>query len=192
MFSSIALALLALSPVTFSSPLVQNVTIDGRAGTRNFVDFSGVSSGQNARTFLSNHGFYVSDYDIPSGPVGRSFNPDNVYFGNGVLNMRVNGYNGNGLIQSAEIGSTKAATYGSVKVVYKSSGVPGVVEGNFFYTNDNLEIDFEMLTSTTKTSSQCVPAGIWATNQPLTPGGASTHKTIPLGFAPEFGFHVSH
>lgn len=48
--------------------------------------------------------------------------------------MRVNRYSGSGLIQSAEIASTNTAPFGSVRVIYKSSGVPGVVEGNFFYS----------------------------------------------------------
>lgn len=101
--------------------------------------------------------------------------------------MRVNGYTG-GFIKGAEIATLNSAPYGSVRVQYKSSGVPGVCEGNFFYSafpfgrlsiplemsllmelfsaaNDNLEVDFEILTSTTRTSSPYVPAGIWATNQ---------------------------
>jgi len=79
--------------------------------------------------------------------------------------------------------------YASVRTVQKSSKTKGVVEGNFFYLNDNQEIDWEILTSTISTSSACVPAGIWATNQAVTPGTPNTHQTVPFTFDPTAAFH---
>jgi len=79
--------------------------------------------------------------------------------------------------------------YASVRTVQKSSKTKGVVEGNFFYLNDNQEIDWEILTSTISTSSACVPAGIWATNQAVIPGTPNTHQTVPFTFDPTAAFH---
>jgi hypothetical protein len=47
--------------------------------------------------------------------------------------MKVSAYNGNGNIISSEIATNDRFKYASVRTVLKSSGVPGVVEGNFFY-----------------------------------------------------------
>jgi len=55
--------------------------------------------------------------------------------------------------------------------------------------NDNQEIDWEILTSTISTASACVPAGIWATNQAVTPGTQNTHQTVPFTFDPTADFH---
>lgn len=192
---SAVFAFLAISQVAFASPaplVTENVTdLEGRANLHTYLDFSGARAGQDAIQFLWDRGLYVTEYQMPDpskGPVPREFLKSNVYFGNGVLNMRVNGYTG-GFIKGAEIATLNSAPYGSVRVQYKSSGVPGVCEGNFFYTNDNLEVDFEILTSTTRTSSPYVPAGIWATNQALVPGGQKTYQIVPFTFNPQDAFH---
>ena len=49
------------------------------------------------------------------------------------MDLKVNAYTGNGSVQSAEIVTNSMFKYASVRTVLKSSGVPGVVEGNFFY-----------------------------------------------------------
>ncbi|KAJ7577479.1 glycoside hydrolase family 16 protein [Mycena floridula] len=152
------------------------------------MDFSSVKPGQDVAAFLSAHGFYISNYPTSSTPVAHDFTPNNVAFGTGTLNMKVSAHT-SGSVHSAEIVSTNAAKYGSVRVVYKSSSTKGVCEGNFFYLNDTQEIDFEMLTTTTQTASSSVRAGIWATNQALVPDTAATDKTIPLSFNPASAFH---
>lgn len=134
----------------------------------------------------SSYGLGISNYPINSTPVPRTFVPSNVALGNGALNLKVSQYSGSGAVQSAEVSTHDQFKYASVRTVQKSSKTPGVVEGNFFYreiprsfncnywrinldetclVNDNQEIDWEILTSTISTSSACVPAGIWATNQ---------------------------
>jgi hypothetical protein len=47
--------------------------------------------------------------------------------------MKVSAFTGSGSIQSSEIATNDVFKYASVRTVVKSSGVPGVVEGNFFY-----------------------------------------------------------
>jgi len=164
-------------------------SIAGGFTQRTFIDFSGVTPGGNAASLLSSNGISISNYPISAGPVPRTFVPQNVALGSGSLDLKVSAYTGSGSIQSSEISTNDVFKYASVRTVLKSSGVPGVVEGNFFYLNDNQEIDWEILTSTTLTSSPNVPAGIWATNQGLVPGTPSTHVTVPFTFNPSQGYH---
>ncbi|KAJ7599604.1 concanavalin A-like lectin/glucanase domain-containing protein [Mycena floridula] len=154
-----------------------------------FLDFSSVTPGQDVASFLSNKGFSISNYGpLESSPIAHDFIPANVAFGNGTLDMKVSAFT-SGVVHCAEITSDNTAEWGSVRVVYKSSTTKGIVEGNFFYLNDNQEIDFEMLTTTTLTSSPSVPAGIWATNQAVIPGTDATDVVIPLTFDPSADFH---
>ncbi|KAF8064210.1 concanavalin A-like lectin/glucanase domain-containing protein [Lyophyllum atratum] len=169
---------------TYVAPL-----ISGGFTQRQFIDFSGVSPGGDVASLLSANGIYISDYPISAGPVPRTFTPNNVAFGSGSLDMKVSAYTGSGSILSSEIATDDVFKYASVRTVLKSSGVPGVVEGNFFYLNDNQETDWEILTSTTLTSTPQVPAGIWASNQALVPGQPSTHSTVPFTFDPSQGYH---
>jgi hypothetical protein len=53
--------------------------------------------------------------------------------------------------------------------------------------NDNQEIDWEILTSTTLTSSPNVPAGIWATNQVKLKTSNGPIVLIKCRFNPGFG-----
>ncbi|KAF9568184.1 concanavalin A-like lectin/glucanase [Agrocybe pediades] len=170
----------------------KSFVVPGVAGgftNRVFTDFSGVKAGDSASSFLSAHGFSISNYGISDSPVPHTFVPGNVLLGNGVLQLKVSAYSGSGAIKSAEVASNTEFKYGSVRTILKSSSTPGVVEGNFFYANDNQEIDWEILTSTIDTSSSCVPAGIWATNQALVPGQPSTHATVEPSFDPRTDFH---
>ncbi|KAJ7599608.1 hypothetical protein C8J56DRAFT_879410 [Mycena floridula] len=133
---------------------------DGAAAFTSHIllDFSSVTPGGDVETFLSDNGFSISDYGpLDSTPDQHTFTPDNVAFGSGTLDMKVSAYTSRS-VQCAEIVSNDAATYGSVRVVYKSSTTKGVVEGNFFYLNDNQEIDFEMLTTTAVNASEDVYA----------------------------------
>ncbi|KAG6832576.1 hypothetical protein H0H87_001232 [Tephrocybe sp. NHM501043] len=121
----------------------------------------------NARLSMiyRSHGVSVSNYVVTFGPVPHTFTPSNLAFGSGSLDMKVSAYSGSGAVLSSEIVTDDLFKYASVRTVLKSSGVGGVVEGNFFYLNGNQETDWEILTSTTSQSSADVPAGIWATNQ---------------------------
>ncbi|KAJ7599609.1 concanavalin A-like lectin/glucanase [Mycena floridula] len=196
MFSLVAL----IAPLLCS--VVSASVLDARDGASQFhtlLDFSSVSPGQDVASFLSSKGFSISNYvDTSSTPIHHDYTSDNVAFGKGTLDMKVSAYT-SGIIHGAEITTENTAKLGSVRVVYKSSATQGIVEGNFFYcesfprstlkVNDNQEIDFEMLTATTLTSSPDVPAGIWATNQPLVPNTDDTHVTVPLTFDPSTEFH---
>ena len=129
-------------------------------------------------------GISISNYAIEDTPMSYTFVPENVALGSGSVDLKVSAYNGTGNVQSSEILTQDIFKFASVRTVLKSSGVPGVVEGNFFYckrvlrlsivsitdmlfgpVNDNQETDWEILTSTTLSPSADVPAGIWATNQ---------------------------
>ncbi|CAA7260642.1 unnamed protein product [Cyclocybe aegerita] len=182
----------------------QTYVVPGTQGgftQRSFTNFSSGTPSQNALEFLDAHGFYASAYPIDATPISREFTQDNVNFGTGALNLKVNAYSGSGPVIGAEIGTLEQFLYGSVRTVQRSSSVPGVVEGNFFYSeasynfqapmidyafteSNTQEIDFEILTSTIFTSTQaCVPPGIWASNQP------STRATILFPFDPRTAFH---
>ncbi|TFK44189.1 concanavalin A-like lectin/glucanase [Crucibulum laeve] len=163
--------------------------IPGGFQQRVYADFSSATSGGDVATLLSQYGLSISDYSINGSPVPHTFTPNNAALGAGTLNLKVSAYSGSGAVQSAEVVTDTTFKYASVRTVMKSSTTPGIVEGNFFYLNDNQEIDFEILTSTVSQASSCVPAGIWATNQALTAGGASTHQTIPFTFNPTQAFH---
>ncbi|KAF9050252.1 concanavalin A-like lectin/glucanase domain-containing protein [Panaeolus papilionaceus] len=147
------------------------------------------SAGQNAASWLSSNGYWVSAYAIEGSPIPHSFQPDNINFGNGTLDLRVKRYSGSGYVFSSEFGTEARFRYGSIRTVQKSSRTPGIVEGNFLYGGQYLETDFEILTSTIDTSSACVSKGIWATNHPLKDGDQRVYKTIPFPFDPRGAFH---
>ncbi|PPQ79071.1 hypothetical protein CVT24_012732 [Panaeolus cyanescens] len=153
------------------------------------TDFKPLDSRQNAVSWLSSNGYWVSAYAIEDNPVPRLFQQENVKFGNGTLDLRVKAYSGSGYVLSSEFGTAATFQYASVRTVQKSSRSPGIVEGNFLYGGQFLETDFEILTSTIDKSSACVPAGIWATNQPTNTGVQKAYKTIPFPFDPRAGFH---
>ncbi|EKM74934.1 hypothetical protein AGABI1DRAFT_47135 [Agaricus bisporus var. burnettii JB137-S8] len=163
--------------------------IPGGFTRRLFADFSNVSPGGDAASLLSSFGIGISSDTVRSTPIPRTSVPSNIALGNGALNLKVSRYSGSGAVQSAEMVTRDTFKFASVRTSMKSSKTPGVVEGNFFYLNDNQEIDWETLTSTISTSSQCVPAGIWATNQRAFAGAPATDATIPFTFDPTADFH---
>ncbi|KAF9050224.1 hypothetical protein BJ165DRAFT_992784 [Panaeolus papilionaceus] len=157
---------------------------------RRTMDFSTVNAGDDAAASLRSYGLGVSNYPVPSRPVTRDFRRENVKLGQGTLDLHVNAYSEtDGTVYSAEVLTEDTFKYASVRTVLKSSRTPGVVQGNFFFLNDNQEIDLEILTSTITTSTPCVPAGIWAVNQPLVAGQTSTSQPILLSFDPADDFH---
>ncbi|KAG5349129.1 hypothetical protein C0989_005758, partial [Termitomyces sp. Mn162] len=149
------------------------------------------------------NGISISSYGVTAGPVPHTFTPNNLAFDSGSLNMKVSAYSGSGAIFSSEMVTNDIFKYASVRTVLKSSPVGGVR----FLVNDNQEIDWEILTSTTLQPSAEVPAGIWATNQAsvssgsssnlpnggfhqaLVPGQPSTHTTVPFTFDPSQDYH---
>jgi hypothetical protein len=79
------------------------------------------------------NGISISNYTVDNPPVPHSFVPGNVALGSGSLDLKVSAYQGNGSVQSSEIVTNDIFKFASVRTVLKSSGVSGVVEGNFFY-----------------------------------------------------------
>ncbi|KAF8149497.1 concanavalin A-like lectin/glucanase domain-containing protein [Crassisporium funariophilum] len=187
------IALAAPSPQADAPPAACSIfATAGGAGVftqQSYTDFSAVKPGGDAAAFLSSAGFGISSYPIIGTPYPREFLPANVLFGEGTLDMKVNAFFGTGSIGSAEFATLEHFQYGSVRTVQKSSSVPGVVEGNFFYASDNQETDIEILTSTIDTDSACVPKGVWVSNQALTPGTPASQETIPFAFDPRADFH---
>ena len=84
------------------------------------------------RTSPRNYGIAISNYPVSSKPVPHDFVTSNVAFGDGALNLKVDAFTGDS-VHSAEIITTDKLKYASVRTVLKSSPVPGIVEGNFFY-----------------------------------------------------------
>ncbi|KAG6835996.1 hypothetical protein H0H93_012412 [Arthromyces matolae] len=166
-------------------------SISGGFTTRQFIDFSGASSNDGVASVLSSNGISISNYGVTFGPVPHTFTPSNLAFGTGSLDMKVSAYSGSGAVLSSEIVTNDVFLYASVRTVLKSSSVAGIVEGNFFYLNDNQETDWEILTTTALQASPYVTAGIWATNQALIPGQSSTSMTVPFTFDPSQDYHVT-
>lgn len=76
----------------------------------------------------------ISDYGVGSSPVAHDFTPSAVSFGAGTLNLKVSAYvPSQGSVHGAEIVTNSEFLYGSMRTVMKSSAVPGIVEGLFFY-----------------------------------------------------------
>ncbi|KAF5351666.1 hypothetical protein D9756_007716 [Leucocoprinus leucothites] len=163
--------------------------VPGGFTERVFVDFSGVTPGINVSALLSSNGLADYSYQVKSEPFSYTLTPSNILAGDGALNLKVSAYTGSGPVQGAVMGTQDRFRYASVRTVQKSSKTPGVVEGNFFYRNDNQEIDWEILTSTIWNRSECVLSGIWAVNQAVTPGQSSTSERIPFTFDPTADFH---
>lgn len=157
---------------------------------------------------FSQYGFTRSDYLVGSEATGvdHTFMPDHVSLGDGVLEMKVSAYANDQNVLSSQITSNESFKYASVRVVQKSSGVPGVCEGNFFYcmflywglrtpltrwrvVNDTQEVDWEILTSTAVQGSDSLDAGIWATNQVTGVGQPTTSELVPITFDPSEDFH---
>lgn len=185
-------SLQAPSSLNSTAAVCNTYVVDGVPGgfTQSVTaDFSTVTAGGDAAALLRSFGISISNYGLTSGPVPHTYVPSNVALGAGALNLKVSAYPGTGAIQSAEMVTTDRFKYASVRTVQKSSTTPGIVEGNFFYLNDNQEIDWEILTSTITNSSACVHAGIWATNQAVVPGTPNTHQTVPFTFDPTANFH---
>ncbi|PPQ71287.1 hypothetical protein CVT24_012341 [Panaeolus cyanescens] len=179
-----------LSRQTANSCLLGLPDMPGGFTERRQVDFSVAKAGDDAAGLLRTYGLSISNYPVASQPVTRDFRRENVRLGDGTLDLHVNAYSeADGTLYSAEVLTDDTFKYASVRTVLKSSRTPGVVQGNFFFLNDNQEIDFEILTSTINTATPCVPAGIWAVNQPLTPGQSSTSQPILLSFDPADDFH---
>ncbi|KAF5328704.1 hypothetical protein D9619_011712 [Psilocybe cf. subviscida] len=202
---------MALPSATACSPVFTISGISGGFSTHTLLDFSTQKAGGNAASFLSSHGIMISDYPVGSTPVAHDFSPSAVSFGQGALNLKVSAYvSSQGSVHGAEIVTNSEFLYGSMRTVMKSSAVPGIVEGIFFYRklfvsivalreaaelqfvvadNDTQETDWEILTSTTLKASADVPAGIWTTNQNFVLNQPSNHETVPLSFDPSQGFH---
>jgi hypothetical protein len=79
------------------------------------------------------NGISISDYTVNRTPVPHTFVPGNVALGSGSLDLKVSAYQGSGSVQSSEIVTQDIFKFASVRTVLKSSGIPGVVEGFFFY-----------------------------------------------------------
>lgn len=76
----------------------------------------------------------VSNYnDVPSKPLPHNFPAGNVAIADGTLQLKVNAYDDSGHVNGGEVVTNDKFMYGSLRTVLKSSGVPGVVEGVFFY-----------------------------------------------------------
>ena len=84
------------------------------------------------RTSPRNYGIAISNYPVSSKPIAHDFVTSNVAFGDGTLNLKVDAFTGD-FVHGAEIITTDKLKYASVRTVLKSSPVPGIVEGNFFY-----------------------------------------------------------
>lgn len=101
------------------------------------ADFTKLLPTQDVAEALSNMNLSISNFNVGSTPVVHTFFPSNVAIGNnGSLELTVKSYAGSGPVSSAEISTTAEFTYCSARTVMKTSSVPGVCVGSFFYQSD--------------------------------------------------------
>ncbi|KAJ2930252.1 hypothetical protein H1R20_g6821, partial [Candolleomyces eurysporus] len=187
LFASAASAQFWKECTTFTLP---NIT--GGYRSRTFIDFSGVTADQDAREVLASHGLVISDNGASgtdSSGVPHVFTPDNVALTDGALSLKVSAYSGSGNVLGAQVSTQSQIKYASVRTVQKSSKVPGVREGNFFYRDSNAEIDMAILTSTIFEKSECRREGIWARTKAADGGDKPTHRIFDFGFDPTEDYH---
>ncbi|GAA6040995.1 hypothetical protein JCM8097_000530 [Rhodosporidiobolus ruineniae] len=157
------------------------------------VNFGDYSSG-NVQDWLSDQGLLVSDWPIDDSPLSYTYTPDNVDIRDGALRLKVTGQAGGEQVYGAEV-STAADNilYGTFTAVAKASKVPGTCQGIFTYSDDNHEVDIELLSSYYTTGYDgpegAVPAGLEFTNQPLTKKVEETNTAVSYGFDPTEDFH---
>ncbi|OLL23425.1 Beta-glucanase [Neolecta irregularis DAH-3] len=114
--------------------------------------------------------------------IGRQFLPQNVYFQNKSLNLKVSAYTGRGKILCGEISTVRAdILYGSFRSTFKVQPVSGACAGFFYYyvwinnnpeligQNDTQEIDVEILTKDPTTRA------VHYTQQPIVRGSQFTN-----------------
>ncbi|GAA6018681.1 hypothetical protein JCM10207_009009 [Rhodosporidiobolus poonsookiae] len=157
-----------------------------------FADYSG-SSGSAARSWLEEQGLTVSDWSIDDGdaPYSHVFVPENVDIVDGSLRLKVSAQLQDGLIPSGEV-ATQAENirYGTFKTVAKAPTAAGTCTGFFTYTDDNHELDIELLSSYYTTGYQySVKPGLEFTAQPLVEGEDETNEVVSYGFDPSADFH---
>ncbi|GAA5995078.1 hypothetical protein JCM5350_003996 [Sporobolomyces pararoseus] len=171
------------SPVSTNKPSTS-------IGTSLSLDFTTLSSATDLDSYLASNGLEISTDLIETEPITHTFRRENIDWVDGALRMIVKGQSGNGDISSSEFATTDSFLYGSVTTRLKASDVAGVCHGIFWYTNDNLEIDIELLTSYyTEGLGDAVKPGLQLTNQALVQGESSSNVVVPYGFDPTADFH---
>ncbi|KAJ3510349.1 hypothetical protein NMY22_g16001 [Coprinellus aureogranulatus] len=164
--------------------------VPGGFTTHRFIDFSTATPGQNTQEVLANQGLFISDYTVPDEMfIPHTFVPENVALVDGALSLKVSEYSGSGNVISAEIFTEENILYASVRTVLKSSTTRGVVEGFFFYKDQQGEIDLEILTETALQGSPKVEPGWWTTNHNLTQGDEKVSTVHRFNFDPSADFH---
>ncbi|GAA5834927.1 hypothetical protein JCM3766R1_002042 [Sporobolomyces carnicolor] len=154
------------------------------------LDFSTVTSTEELYDYMTANGLEITEDFIATKPITHTFYKENIDFGEGALRMRVKGQSGEEDISSSEFQTTSAFLYGSVTTRAKASPVPGVCHGIFWYMNDNLEVDIELLTSYyTEGLGDAVKPGLQLTNQALTPGEKLSNMVVDYGFDPTADYH---
>ncbi|GAA5858374.1 hypothetical protein JCM8547_004669 [Rhodosporidiobolus lusitaniae] len=183
--SAVMIALLSLASSTLAASKMLDIT---------FSDFDGTLQSQ-VEPWLNGQGLNVSDRTIDSSPYAHTFSPQNVQIEDGNLVLKVTGQNDGGDVVSAQVLTTDdSILYGTFTAVAKASNVSGVCQGIFTYTDDNDEIDIELLSSYYTGENDYVTPGLHFTNQPLVAGTGETTTAVPYAvdgveFDPTEDFH---
>ncbi|GAA5836088.1 hypothetical protein JCM11251_007366 [Rhodosporidiobolus azoricus] len=159
------------------------------------IDFStyngSPTDSAEAAKWLNSKGLWVSDWPIDSTPLPHTYLVDNVNIENGSLVLKVPAVAADGEVTGAEVATIDdQILYGTFTTWAKASPVPGVCHGFFTYTDENHEIDIELLTSYySKGYRYSVKKGLQLTNQPLEPGTGSTNSVWEYTFDPTDAYH---
>ncbi|GAA5974386.1 hypothetical protein JCM11641_005251 [Rhodosporidiobolus odoratus] len=173
----------------------------------NFGNFTGASAG--LEIFLEKNGLVISKYDVESPHLLRKvclifpvpcavifthskFSRRSVDVVDGAMRPKVSANSGTGLVESAQIGTLDdQILYGTLETVAKLTPVEGVCFGAFTYTDDEHEVDIEVLSSCYTTGyGEIVPPGLQFTNQKLPGSMVKSNSVAPYGFDPSADYHT--
>ncbi|GAA5858375.1 hypothetical protein JCM8547_004670 [Rhodosporidiobolus lusitaniae] len=158
-----------------------------------FSDFTGTAQSE-VEPWLNKKGLGVADWSIDDSPYSYTYSPSNCDIYKGNLRLKVMGQDGGDIVGCEVFTNDDTILYGTFTAVAKASKVPGVCQGIFTYTDDNNEIDIELLSSYYSGKNNYVSPGLQFTNQPLVEGEDETNTAVAYSadgveFDPTADFH---
>ncbi|GAA5923278.1 glycoside hydrolase family 16 protein [Sporobolomyces koalae] len=177
--------------VSFVSARTSSRTVQGHS-----IDFSTYrpNRGIGVEEWIKQRGYNIGNYTVggvEGKTVPRRFDKTNVQIVDGALRLSVLGQQRpSDTVSASQIESTEYFTYGTLETIARATPVKDVCQGIFFYRDDQVETDIELLSSYyTEGYQDLVNPGAQFTNQALVEGQAPTTVAKSFGFDPTAGFH---
>lgn len=139
-------------PLSPSAAPVSSRPVEEVFASRFVADFSDATAGGNAQEYIpcaykivwpltlladdrnSPRGFQIATWGANKSPYNVSYDADNVRLGDGEVLMTVSAHNGSGPVHGAQLKSNFHFMFASMRVQLRSTAVPGIVIGHFFYS----------------------------------------------------------